>query len=732
MKKRTNGTRTISTQTLPFDRPVATESLRLLKSEDSTRKKIKPQEVSAQGSDPADYGNYKAMEAVIEPEETPALLIKKKHIINKLNFMNFQDQAIAIHFKQGGNRPLCYSVPAMPKPCSWERFSCTWCNSGEICRITDPTFFSHIEIRTDNAHLTAEPDLISFNSSGIELDLNEKCFQWPMAGDSVQAKDGLKVRLTQNGSVFEGIFSEFSSEKLGIQLYFKPPQTPLWIDDSTGVNLTIYDDSGSFYSGECRVLELSRHATKANLMLTPCLQRVPRFKPTKYRSIRHTLLPAPNIGFVHPLTGKPSVFKVIDISGSGVCVEDHAECPVLLPGMTISRLRIEFSHNSSIECQAQVVYSDKTTEEENAPIQVGIALLDINFGDFVQLSSLLHQAEDEKAFVCRQIDTDALWEFFFETGFIYPGKYEHFQKKKKEIKKVYEKLYTKSPQIAAHFTYQDKGKILGHMSMLRLYDRAWMIHHHAARKTSLVKAGVAVLKQIGRFTYDGHRFRSSHMDYLFCYYRPDNLFPAFVFGGAVSAINHRRQCSEDTFAYLHVSGSTAQTDSLDHPWTLEDAEPGDSFLLEHYYEQVSGGLMTHALDLHQGFEERAGLEQEYEHYGFSKQKKILALKKSGRLMAVALVNQTDTGLNMSDLTNSIKMVVLEDGGLDKDILMAAAGRIADAFPGGDVPLLVYPLSYAESVGLDIEKKYNLWILKTQYSDKYFAHMEKLFKDHLKQ
>jgi hypothetical protein len=71
-----------------------------------------------------------------------------------------------------------------------------------------------------------------------------------------------------------------------------------------------------------------------------------------------------------------------------------------------------------------VVYGDKITGPRDARILVGIALLDINFGDFVQLSSLLHPVEDEKAFVCRQIDTDDLWEFFFETGFIYPGKYE--------------------------------------------------------------------------------------------------------------------------------------------------------------------------------------------------------------------------------------------------------------------------------------------------------------------
>jgi hypothetical protein len=534
--------------------------------------------------------------------------------------------------------------------------------------------------------------------------------------------------LTQNDTVFEGILQEFSFEKLSIQICFTMPQAPLWIDKSREVNLVIFDDTGSIYTGECTVLKLFSHSTTADLSLAPCRHQVPRFKPTKYRSIRQPLFPAPDINFIHPLTGKSVTLKTIDLSGSGICVEDHPDCPVLLPGMVISELHIDLLHGSGIVCEAQVVYSDKISDTENVHIQAGIALLDITFKDFIRLSALLHQAEDENSYVCGQIDTDALWEFFFDTGFIYPGKYEHFQMKKKEIKAVYEQLYTNSPLIAGHFTYQDKGTILGHMSMLRLYDRSWMIHHHAARKTCQVKAGVAVLKQIGRFGYEAHRFRSSHMDYLFCYYRPDNLFPAFVFGGAVTAINQPQQCSEDSFAYLHVDSATIQT-SIGKSWTLEDADPEDLSILEKHYKQVSGGMMIQALDLYPEFEEKTGLAQEYEQYGFSKTKTVLALKKNRQLKAVVLVDRTNTGLNLSDLTNSIKMIVVDSSGLNRDIVMAVAGRIAATFPAGEVPLLVHPVDYAESVGLCIEKNYNLWIMKIKYSDKYFAHINTIFKNH---
>ncbi len=109
---------------------------------------------------------------------------------------------------------------------------------------------------------------------------------------------------------------------------------------------------------------------------------------------------------------------------------------------------------------------------------------------------------------------------FLKPDLFIPDKYAAIQKNKKQIKETYAKIYTQNPQIARHFIYQDKGTIYGHMAMLRFYDSAWMIHHHAARKSALNKAGLIVLDQIGRMINDSHRLYSLHMDYMICYYRP--------------------------------------------------------------------------------------------------------------------------------------------------------------------------------------------------------------------
>ena len=113
--------------------------------------------------------------------------------------------------------------------------------------------------------------------------------------------------------------------------------------------------------------------------------------------------------------------------------------------------------------------------------------------------AMLHQVQDKNSYICNDLDLDALWDFLFETGFIYPKKYALIHNSKEQIKQTYEKLYTRSPEIARHFVYQDNGVILGHMAMLRFWQNSWLIHHHAARKSALNKAGLIVLDQIGRF-----------------------------------------------------------------------------------------------------------------------------------------------------------------------------------------------------------------------------------------
>jgi len=237
---------------------------------------------------------------------------------------------------------------------------------------------------------------------------------------------------------------------------------------------------------------------------------------------------------------------------------------------------------------------------------------------------------------------------------------------------------------------------------------------------------VAVLNQIGRFVNDSHNIQSMHMDYVLCYFRPNNKFPDRVFGGLARSLKAPKVCSLDTFAYFHFNPEDRLSEQMPSSWTVEVAGKDDLLELACFYRHTSGGLMLEALDLKADTAACHELADEYRKLEFKKERHLFALKKDGDFMAFAMVNISDIGLNMSNLTNCPTVIVLDDD-VDRRILTSFMSFIATKYDGSDLPVLLYPATHAMKCSISSEKLYNLWILNMQYTDHYFSYLENLIK-----
>jgi len=420
--------------------------------------------------------------------------------------------------------------------------------------------------------------------------------------------------------------------------------------------------------------------------------------------------------------------NVVDLSGSGLSVEEDEQMPVLLPGMMIPEMDLSFANSFSIRCRSQVINKKIIQEDAEEPVIVcGLVFLDMDPGDHSRLLALLNQAKDRNSYISNRVDPDALWNFFFETGFIYPKKYAFVQNNKEKIKSIYKKLYTQSPSIARHFVYQDNGRILGHASMVRYFGNSWMIHHHAADTSAHNQAGIEVLCQINRYCNDTYKIFSAHLDLVFCYFRPSNKFPLKVFGGARRYMGDAKGCSVDTFAYFHCQKIFNNDLDMPEPWQLVKTCPEDLIELETFYEHVSGGLMLNALGLEPNMLDKNDVSEAYQRLGFKRARYLYSLKKKDKLKAVALVNMSDTGLNLSDLTNCINFIVLDSEGVSKDIFYSSLSMLSTKYEQSEMPVLLYPLSYADSEPIEYEKQYTLWALNLQHLDGYLKFINRLLR-----
>jgi hypothetical protein len=652
----------------------------------------------------------------------------RNQLINKLNHINFLDRTITIVFKHN-TYPRTLSIPAHPLPCRDHRLTCKWAEDIDIEKILEAYTFQALFLPKDQQLIEVAPELKSISAKQVEFILPETCREISERRINRYHCEDVSAYMFQNGALFYGELVDYGACQFRIAVHKAPPQSYRWIDPGSPVHIVFTKHQHTLFSGECRILKQDKGVDRRHITLEPIHRQIRRFAQREFRSSRQTLSPSPDVRFVHPFFPKTINLKVHDISGSGFAVEEFENLSVLLPGMIIPDMELCFSDGSTVHCMVQVVYSKPHgNDRDGTRLHSGLAILDMAVDDHIKMLALLHQASDQNAYLCHKVDMDSLWDFFFDTGFIYPQKYEFLQVNKDKIKATYEKLYRGNAGIAGHFIYQENGRILAHMSIVRFYEKSWLIHHHAAVRSASNRGGLMVLNQVGRFINDSYRLNSMQMDYVFCYFRPENKFPAHVFGGTARNINNPKICSTDMFAYFHYRPANVDLDEMPHAWALTPAMDEDLLDLKTDYENRSGGLMLSGLHLLPGQADIGTLAQSYHKIGLKRDRHLFALRHRNKFCALVVVDMADLGLNMSDLTSTIKFFVVHGKHLTRDVVEMTIERISRHLEMETIPIMFYPRSAADQAGIDCEKSYCLWVYNTHRNiDHYYRFLKRLLK-----
>ncbi len=649
--------------------------------------------------------------------------IRADQLINILNKVNFHNGSILVNFKHP-KYDRTISLKARPQPCRSTQVECTW--NEELQYYSELTSYKFINFSFDDGfnQFLVNADIQDVDADGIKFILPEKGFKMTHRLVKRNLCQDIIIQLIQNSMVFKGRLIEFSSASFSVEIVKKQSQSTQWINSEHEVFVLFQKHHEVLYSGKCEIVREVEGQNHKQILLRPLKSKINRFKSKQTRSIRQTLSPTPNIVFRHPFTGKIINLNIVDLSGSGLSVEEDPQSSVLLPGMIIPELGIELMRTTVLNCKAQVLYNNM---QDNATFRCGFTILDMETQDHMTLSNLLYRAEDNNSrFSTNGIDLDALWDFFFETGFVYPKKYAFIKTEKQQFKKLYNKLYSENPDFARQVIYQDKGKILGHVSMLRCYEKAWIIQHHAAITSLRNRAGFIVMQLIGRYANEFHRLRSSYMNYVACYFRPQSRFPDKAFGDVARKLENPKGCSLDSFAYYYFS-KIVKLNTPDKDWTLNISTSVDHAELINYYEDTSGGLMLDAMNLKSCTSDTdSNINHEYKRLGFKRQQLSYSLKKGGVLKAVFLILISDVGLNMSDLTNCIHVIVIDSNTVNKKSLDWSLNTLIEKHYGNEaIPILFSPTKTADDLNIEYEKIYNLWVLNLEFLDFYFQHVDKL-------
>jgi len=653
--------------------------------------------------------------------------LSRKQLINKLNAINFRQGEILVILKHNRfDKTITFS--ALPQPCTGEQLDCLWGKPQFVPdQIEDYSCIKFL-INDGQSSYSVIPEATRLTDEIINFVLPQNCTESAVRQIRRYSGSDIQVQFIQNGSLFTGHLNDFSSVSFRINLAFSGHQSARWLNPEEPGELILKKDDTLLYADNCKIIRDSPDGSETHtLIVEPTRKIISRYRPKEFRSTRQKLLPTPSAAFEHPLSGKQVNLPVADISGTGFSIIESEVESLMIPGMIIPELKLSFSGNFYITCCAQVVYRLPVNCADDQ-IRSGTTFLDMPPEDHMQLLALLHRAEDEQASFCQEIAPEKLWNFFFESGFLYPEKYVSVVPDISEFKKTYLRLYNSSSTIARHFIHQSQGHIVAHMAALRFYKNAWMLHHHAANNIGSAKAGINVLNQTGRWANDTRSLKSGHFNYFFCYYQEKNRFPRRIFGGLADRVNDRKICSVDRFAYYHHEIPIPGDCDLCPPWSLSRITDEDVQEFNYYYQSISGGLLPQALDLLPETHNDNSLNEEYREHGFKRDRTLYALRENGTMRAFIAVNNADIGLNMSDLTSAFHVFILDPDSVPRSVIDLILSLLCCKTEKKKVPILLYPESYAEKVGIESQKSYSLLIFDTEHFDHYFRHLQSLIKN----
>ena len=327
------------------------------------------------------------------------------------------------------------------------------------------------------------------------------------------------------------------------------------------------------------------------IVVAPIQDLMQRFKAKVFRNPRRQTSPPLYAAFEHPFMKKFVQREIFDISTTGFSIYDKSEEAVLMPGIIIPDMTISYAGILKIHCKIQVIYQKGETS-----IRFGMAILDMDLVNYNNLNKLLDSIPGVGQGITNEINLDELWDLFFDTNFMYPAKYRHIETFREAFQETYRKLYGNASAIAKHFTCQKNGRIYSHVSLLRAYDKAWMIHHHAARPMNDKFMGFIVIKQLILYLNGAHLLPSAHMDYTFCYLRPENKFNERLYTGFTQEQSNAKITSLDLFSY-HTYEAETHPAPLPSGWSLQECSASDLWELKQFYNHHSGGLLLDMLCL---------------------------------------------------------------------------------------------------------------------------------------
>jgi hypothetical protein len=419
--------------------------------------------------------------------------------------------------------------------------------------------------------------------------------------------------------------------------------------------------------------------------------------------------------------------QIADISPSGLSILiDHLRFP-LMEGMILDKVKVQLPFHNVSETSLLITRCQKLENENKFQYRLGTQFIDLSPQLHKSISQVVQNKTSPSLIDANSDDYEQLWEFFFETGFVYGDKRKQLQEYATKLFKTYSRILESNSPIVKKILFKENGTIKGHVSGIKFFDNAWLIQHlNALKANSTQSAAQAVIHCMADFFLETKVNNLIETSFITCYFRPDNLYPAIVFGETRNLANDRTICdiADLNFCTVAEVPQIQAVKSQQLEVNVAPASEHDLLDLETLLIEQGKWQLVKLEGLEASRITQLKVSPEFEKIGLYRYRQVLVARStSSSAIAYAVCNFASPGINLSELTNSFRIFYSRPTDPGNQIL---ADRVSEtalsiyAETEMKYPVYLGPTNEPIPSQFEFKKIYSYWYFDTD-------HM-RLFKD----
>lgn len=349
--------------------------------------------------------------------------------------------------------------------------------------------------------------------------------------------------------------------------------------------------------------------------------------------------------------------KILEISSTGFSFAIDPKHDLFPPGLRLSRITFRLG-SFQLSCSGEV--RNFSALGRDGAVRCGVAFVGLSATERTQLADALMRHRFPGLTDGNDFPLEQLWRFFEETRFIYPQKMEQLAPVLPQVHDTFRKLQAKPGRLFKSIVYHEDRQLYAHMSAVRGYAHTFVVQHLAGATRTRGRQAPHIVN-LGMTEYFS---QSQDLEYVKVYFRPNNKWPARVFGGYARKLTDRQRSDLRTFDYriLPVDQQLPDTPGV----RVIEARGSDLSEVEGHFVGSERGLILRSDDLTRSNLRLDAVDELYQGSGLFRRRVVLLALQHDRPVGFALCELSSLGLNLSELLSALRIELLAAGAQGPD------------------------------------------------------------------